>query len=738
MNNAKWIESPSLETIPCFKKKIILKNEVKKATLKITSMGFYRVMFNKKMITDNVFMPGWTSYLNRVQYQEYDVTLFLKKDTTMDILLSFGWGAAKKMAWPSKEYPYFKPSLIFSLKINYVDGGQEIINSDENIDVYTSYISQSSIYDGEIQNKNKRSKYLGKSILTKINSKIVKQEGEDIVEGEHIIPRRMFRTPKGEIVIDFGQNFTGYINVKIKGKRNEKITFIPAEVLDKDGNFYNENYRSAKSLFSYTLSGKDDDFKPLFSFQGLRYIKLLEYPENITIDAFRGILVHSRLKRVGNFICGNNKINQLYHNIVYGQLSNFLDIPTDCPQRDERLGWLGDAQVFIKTATLNFDVHKFFIKWLHDMKLDQHEDGGVEGVIPIVPTCPIQVSSGWGDAATICPWVIYETYNDKKLLKDLYPMMKKWVDYIGTQCDKPYIFEREPQYGDWLALDATYGSYVGSTSFGLIGTAFYAYSIELLIKAGKVLNIDISSYEELYKKVKDAYQNEFIENGLPKGHKASLNSSLPKTPYTQTGIALTLHFNLCKEEDKEKLVAALVDLIKENDFRMTTGFLGTPYILHALSDNKRVKEAYDLLFQEKNPSWLFSVNNGATTMWEHYDGINEFKEFWSKDMNSFNHYAYGSVYDWIFKNAVGITLVKPNYQEIYIKPLIDKRLGFVDASYKDIRVKWYFNDSALIYEIEIPKGVKGKIELINSKVYELKEGKYTFSVNYGIEEYELS
>ena len=241
-------------------------------------------------------------------------------------------------------------------------------------------------------------------------------------------------------------------------------------------------------------------------------------------------------------------------------------------------------------------------------------------------------------------------------------------------------------------------------------------------------------YEILYQNIKKAYQDEFIENGLPKGHKAILNSSLPKTPYTQTGIALTLYFSLYKEEDKEKLVNALVDLIKENDGRMTTGFLGTPYILHALSDNSKAKEAYDLLFQEKNPSWLFSVNNGATTMWEHYDGINENKEFWSKDMNSFNHYAYGAVYDWIFANAVGIKLLKPQFKEILIKPIIDERLGFIDASYKtkngSIKVKWYFNDSSLIYEIDIPKGVRANIELIDNRKYLINEGKYTFSCSY--------
>ena len=732
MNRARWIKSPEISTIPCFRKNLSLRGEINKAILKITSMGYYRVFIDEKDITSNLFMPGWTSYKNRVQFQEYDITHLLSATSKLDILLAEGWGGSKKIAWPSEEYPYFHPSLIFVLDIFYKNGENEVIISDKNIDVYSSFIMSSSIYDGEVQDTTKECFYVGKAIETNVDSKIVPQEGENIVEGEHIFPRSMFKTPKGELLIDFGQNFTGYINVKIKGKKGEKISFIPGEVLDKDNNFYNENYRAAKSLFSYVLSGNDDDFKPLFSFQGLRYIKLLDYPSDINIDNFEGILVHSDIERRGHFICGNSKINQLYHNVIYGQLSNYLDVPTDCPQRDERLGWLGDAQVFVRTAALNFDVHKFFYKWLHDMILDQHQDGGLEGVIPCVPTCPIQVSAGWGDAGVICPWEIYLAYKDEKLLNDCFPMMKKWVDYVTSQCQKPYIFEREPQYGDWLALDAPYGSYVGSTSFGLVGTAFYAYSVELLIKAGRVLNKDIKEYEILYQNIKNAYQNEYLENGLPKGHKAKLNSSLGKTPYTQTGIALTLHFNLCKEEDKEKLVNALVELINENDDRMTTGFLGTPYLLHALSDNKKIKEAYDLLFQEKNPSWLFSVNHGATTMWEHYDGINENGDFWSKDMNSFNHYAFGAVYDWIFKNAVGITMLKPGYEEIYIKPLIDKRLSFVEGSYlvngEKIEVKWYFNDDALIYEIEIPHDVKAHVELEDGRKYVLLNGKYTFSV----------
>lgn len=731
---AKWIRSTKCETIPCFRKELNLKSKIVKANLKITSMGYYRVLIDGKMITNNLFMPGWTSYLNRVQYQEYDVTKLINNNSRLDILLAEGWGGARVIAWPSKEYPYFYPSLIFSLEIIDEYGRKKTIVSDENLDVYTSHILESSIYNGEIQDINREIKYVGKAEVTTIDSKLVRQEGEDIVEDEFIYPQELILTPKGELVVDFGQNFTGYINIKISGKKGEKISFIPAEVLDKDGNFYNENYRSAKSLFSYTLSGENDEFKPLFSFQGLRYIKLLEHPENIDINNFCGIMVHSKLERTGDFVCGNEKINQLYHNIIYGQLSNYLDIPTDCPQRDERLGWLGDAQVFIRTAAINFNVHKFFTKWLHDMILDQHEDGGLEGVIPIVPYSHIQVSAGWGDAGVICPYEIYLVYKDIKLLRECFPMMKKWVDYIGTQCDKPYIFERDPQHGDWLALDASYGSYIGSTSFGLIGTAFYAYSTQLLIKSGEILGYDINEYKKLYNNIKMAYQREFFENGLPKGHKAKLNSSLPKTPYTQTGIALSLYFNLCDEKDKEKLVQALVELINENDGRMTTGFLGTPYILHALSDNGRAKEAYDLLFQEKNPSWLFSVNHGATTMWEHYDCVNEEGEFWSKDMNSFNHYAYGAVYDWLFANAVGIKLIKPKYEEISIKPLIDCRLGFVQGSYRTenglLMVKWYFNKNTLIYEIQIPLKVKANVELIDGRKFVLREGSYRFSCYY--------
>jgi len=377
-------------------------------------------------------------------------------------------------------------------------------------------------------------------------------------------------------------------------------------------------------------------------------------------------------------------------------------------------------------------VEKFFAKWLHDMALDQYKDGALEGIAPIVPVTRTLFATGWGDACTICPWEMYRAYGNKQILKDAFPMMKKWVGYILSQCtNKPYIWDNGDHYGDWLALDAPIGAAVGSTSIPLIATAFFAHSTEIIVESGKAIGEDVSYYEELYKNIKNAYQKEFLEDGMPKGKKVMLNSQDDRSPYSQTGIILTLHFNLCEEKDREKLTKALLELIHENGDVMTTGFLGTPYILRTLCEQGEYQTAYNLLFQEKNPSWLYSVNKGATTIWEHWDGVNDDGDFWNPCMNSFNHYAYGSVYDWIFENAVGIHVLKPKYEEILVKPIIDERLGFVEGSYESsfgkICVNWYLNDNAVNYTIEIPKGITAHIELENGLKTTVEEGIWYFS-----------
>lgn len=733
-NNAAWISAPEgAQTCPLFKKQICLRGTVKKAELRATAMGMYRFFIDGKDVTDALFMPGWTDYVKRVQVQTYDVTRFFaccKEYAELSLLLGNGWASAE--IFVGVVHPYIpRAAAIAELTLTYADGKKERFGTDKSWETWTNRCVYSELYMGETQDATLEPQRIGYAQETHVKAKLVPDEGEPVVEGEIVYPRALITTPNGERVIDFGQNLAGYVRVKCRGPRGGKISFVPAEILDKDGNFYNGNYRNAANRCTYTLSGGEDEFKPVFSFQGFRYIRIDEYfSEDIDLSCFNAIAVHSDIKRTGRFVCGNEKINQLYSNIIWGQRSNYIDVPTDCPQRDERLGWTGDAQVFCRTAAINFDVHKFFRKWLHDLILDQHKNGGVESVIPIVKGIPFYPASGWSDAVTICPWEIYLAYGDKQLLSECYPAMCKWIEYIKNEENGSYIWNAGFHFGDWLATDAPYGSFSGATDTSLIDTAFYAYSLSIVINAGNVLGKDTSGYRALREKVVEAFRRKFIENGLPKGKPAVCCSSEQSTCYTQTALSLILYFGLGEEKDRKRQTDALVELIEQNGMRMTTGFLGTPYILHSLSENGRDDIAYSLLLQEKAPSWLFSVNMGATTMWEHWDGINEKGEVWNKDMNSFNHYAYGAVFDWIFGKAVGIQPLLPAYERVRICPHPDARLHFTDMAfdtrYGTLRAKWTFLPDGIRYEYEIPEGACAEIILPDGKKYEVSKGNYVF------------
>ena len=515
-----------------------------------------------------------------------------------------------------------------------------------------------------------------------------------------------------------------------------------AEVLDRDGNFYTANYRSAKNENVYVCSGGDDIFKPSYTFQGFRYICLTEFPyDTVNPDDLRAIVVHSEMTRTGRFLCGNEKINQLYHNIVWGQKSNYLDIPTDCPQRDERLGWTGDTQVFCRTGAINYNVEKFFRKWMGDVALEQSPEGIVKGVVPAaLKHGDTRTSAAWGDVACVVPWEIYLAYGNKADLKRNLPVMKKWVDFLHSAGPAEYLWLGGMHYGDWLAMDAGEDSYVGATSNDLIASAFFAYSTSLLVRAGEALGMDMTEYRTLYGKVRAAFRDYFLENGMPKDEfpytEIRVNEHAPvdtvRKGVTQTALTLILHFDLCEESERPALAAKLVELIRANGNRMTTGFVGTPYLLHALSENGYTDVAYTLLMQEQNPSWLYSVCHGATTMWEHWNSLKEDGSFWSTDMNSFNHYAYGAVFDWIFGVACGIKPCAdaPGYEKILIAPHPDRSLGFADASidtkHGTVRVHWYYKEDRVAYEIEIPAGTTAVLTLPNRSPLTLVAGTYLF------------
>lgn len=703
------------EICPTFFKEIKTESAVKNAVLSVTAIGVYEAHIDGVRVGEFFLAPGCTEYKTRLQYQNYDVTELLKENSTLEITVGKGWhrGRISKDRTDINTMPV---AVIATLEIDLADGQTIEINTDSSWRVKKSNILFSDIYDGEIFDSTfVPDAPVPVKVLDELSKdRIIPQEGEYITEHAHIHPKELIITPKGERVIDFGQNFAGFLHIKVKAKRGTEINISFAEILDSDGNFYNENYRSAKCTYKFICSGNKDDYKPHFTFYGFRYIRLDSYPETVNLSDFEGIAVYSELKRTGYINTLNPKINKLVENTVWSQRANFIDVPTDCPQRDERMGWTGDAQVFVKTACFNYNVKKFFEKWVHDLTASVGEDCGVPMIVPNFWGGTMK-STAWGDAATVVPWTIYMMYGDKTVLKDNFATMRGWVDYMTNTTIEPnlWIVEEEQKqkqhFSDWLGLDAPYGSYRGSSDENLIASAFYAYSTAIVVKAGKVIGEDVSKYETLYENIVSAYKAKFTELK------------------TQTEHVLTLFMGLT--DNKKAVADSLVKLIRDNGNKLTTGFVGTPYLLHALSENGYSDVAYDLLLQEDFPSWLYEVNHGATTIWEHWDGIRDDGTIWSKDMNSYNHYAYGSVLDWIYTVAAGIKTSeeKAAFRSIEIAPHPDKRLGALDVKFRSIRglviSKWTYEGDTVRYDISTPSNAH---IIIGQNHYDVKPGSYVF------------
>ena len=710
LNNSKWISYPTKEdyTCPVFKKEFNISKEIKRATLKITSLGCYYAELNDERIGDFILAPGWT-YYKRAQMQAYDITSMIKNKNEIRATLSSGWFNGRINIRTRKDLPDAYPALICEIEIIYKDNTKEYIYSDESWETSLSKITFSDIYDGESYDATYKESFAPVKIQDYSEFKIVSQQGETIKEQEIIYPKSIFKTPRGETVIDFGQNMTGYFEISLDANWGDRVSLSVAEVLDKDGNFYKENYRSAKAKFDYICKAGHQVYKPKLCFWGFRYIRVDEFPCEITKNNIKAIVLHSELKRTGYLSSSSPLLNKLFSNIIWGQKGNFLDVPTDCPQRDERLGWTGDAQVFIRTASYNYDVEKFFDKWLEDLRLEQKREGRIPFCIPQVHDRPGSSTAVWSDASTICPWQIYLTYANKKILARQFKSMCDYIEEIGRITKEKYLWYGCWHFGDWLGLDAPAGSYKGSSNPDIIATIFYAHSTNLVIKAGKVLGKNVSKYENLYNKIIETGRKKFTEFN------------------TQTECVLALYFDFA--QDKKAVADKLASMIIENGKRLKTGFVGTPYLLHALSENGYTELAYDLLLQEEFPSWLYSVKQGATTIWEHWDGMNDKGEFWSKDMNSFNHYAFGSVADWVYGVACGIQTVedKPGFEEVVIAPKPTKKLKWLGAKIETrkgtVSSAWFKEGDSFRYEITTPS--KATI-IIDGKEYRVEKGSYVF------------
>ena len=734
---ANWVEPGFIEdTInrptPLFRKEFKAGKKIQSATAYITAHGMYEGFINGRRIGDCYLTPGWTSYKKRLQYQTYDVTDLLDQGgNTIAMGLGSGWYRGH-LAWGGNKNVWGKDiALLFQLDIVYTDGSKELVVSDGSWKTTTGSITYSEIYNGEIIDARKQrtgwrtsgyddSNWSGVVVKDYDKANLIATENEPVRKHDTFAPVKIFTTPKGEKVIDFGQNLVGWVMLKAKGKAGDTIRISHAEVLDKDGNFYTENLRAAKAQAVYVLRGEgDESFEPHFTFFGFRYIKIEGYPGEIKPENFTAVALYSDMQPTGSFTCSDSLINRLQHNIQWGQKGNFLDVPTDCPQRDERLGWTGDAQVFSRTASFNMNVNNFFAKWLKDVAADQDAHGMVPFVIPNVLGPNAGGSTGWADVCTIIPWNMYLAFGDKRILEQQYNSMKAWVDYMKSK-SKNNLWNTGFHFGDWLfyrPFDDNDGRSAVTDKY-LIAQCFYAYSTQLLINVAKVLakNDDVSMYSDLLASIKQAFLKEYV---TPNGRLVS---------NTQTAYVLALNFDMLPESQRVEAAQRLADNVKSYGNHLTTGFLGTPYLCHVLTRFGYTDVAYQLLFQQTYPSWLYPVKMGATTIWERWDGIKPDSTFQTPSMNSFNHYSYGAIGDWMYRVIAGIDTYEDGagYKHIKIQPHLTDRLTYADARlrtyYGSIRSHWKRDDGRLEMDVEVPANTRATVFIPASSIDSIKEG----------------
>jgi alpha-L-rhamnosidase len=733
---AQWIKSTNPAdsadgASPLFRTAFVLNKPVKSARLYITSHGIYEAYLNGNRIGTDYFTPGWTSYSTRLQYQIYDVKpLLVTGSNATGAMVGDGWYRGHLDKWKNI---YGKDlGLLYQLEVTFTDGTKTTVTSDGNWKTADGAIRSSSFYNGEVYDTRlERAGWdLGQydagkwqpvavSNDTKIN--LIAPESPAIKKHEIFHPLKVIITPQKDTVIDFGQNLVGWVVLKLKGKAGEVIKLNHAEVLDKSNNFYTLNLRHAKCENEYIIRDeKERVYEPHFTYQGFRYVRISGLHGKLDTANIYAVALYSDLKNTGNLVTSNPLLNQLQHNIQWGQKGNFVDVPTDCPQRDERLGWTGDAQAFSLTAAYNMNVAGFFDKWLKDLKTDQRDDGAIPWVIPnMMPKTSAGVA-GWSDVSTIVPWNMYLVYGDKHLLAQQYESMKAWVGYIQKTSIND-LWNTGFQFGDWCFYSPTPTDDSGKaavTDKTLIAEAFYANSTQILINTAKVLgrDDDVEKYTELLKKIKKAFLKEYV---TPNGRTVSS---------TQTAYLLTLQFDLLPEDQRQQLAERLVQNIKDYGNHLTTGFLGTPFLCHILTRFGYDDMAYTLLLQDTYPSWLYPVKKGATTIWERWDGIKADGEMQSPSMNSFNHYSYGAIGDWMYRVMAGINTdqKETGYKKIIIAPHPGGNLTMVNANletvYGHVNSEWQINSNIMNMTVTIPANSTAEVVLPKAAQTDVTEG----------------
>ena len=703
-------------------------DSVVEATIRATALGVYELRVNGRPAGDQVMAPGWTNYDKRLLFQTCDVTSLLRPGVNRLVgHVGPGWYKGV-LAWGIRRRNRFgdRVALSLELRLRFADGRERRILTDADWTSRPSPVRSSGIYSGEVWDARLEQGGSGPGLSRRYQSRGVKvlpppaavpipQDGPLIRRQEVLPVREVLTDPSGRTVLDFGRLLTGRVRFRVTGCRGDRAVLRHAEVLDRHGGFYTKNLRRARQKITYILKGGDKErYEPCFTFQGFRYIQLSKWPGPVNPEDFEAVVIHSDLRATGTFRCSNELLNRLHENIRWSMKGNFLDIPTDCPQRDERLGWTGDAQAFIGTAVYLADVGPFFRKWLRDLASEQRDDGGVPHVIPDVISNPgrggrppgrnpFHSSAGWSDAAVICPWELYMAYGDLSILEENYPAASAWVDYVEKRAGSNRIWNGDFQYGDWLALDEKPGAVFSATPTDLVATAFFARSAELTARMAGLLGRkdDSRRYRQLHESISAAFRSHYLDAG---GH---------LTARTQSAQVITLAFGLVRGEARDVVASDLVELIESAGRQLTTGFLATVYLLGVLDDIGRPDLAWALLVRTEYPSWLYPITLGATTVWERWDGIRPDGRFSSWTMNSFNHYAYGAVGRDLYAMVAGIRPAEAGYRRIILRPRPGGGLSFAEASLETrhglIRSAWKISDGEMHLSVTVPEGTTAAV-----------------------------
>ncbi|MFJ1646725.1 alpha-L-rhamnosidase [Streptomyces sp. NPDC088258] len=676
---------------------------VARARLYATALGLYEAHLNGRRVGEDRLAPGWTDYRKRVQYQTYDVTaLLVPGANALGVTLAAGWYAGSVGMFGPHQYGE-RPAMLAQLEITYTDGTTQRIVSDGDWRAGGSPVTDADLLMGEVYDARLETAgwtragydatgWTAAEPVPPANIALVAAvDGPSRVETELAVEKITEPKP-GVFVLDLGQNMVGTVRLKVTGAAGTTVRLRHAEVLNPDGTVYTTNLRTARATDTYTLKGGGEEtYEPRFTFHGFRYVEVTGYPGRPPRDAVVGRVIHTSAPFTMDFRTNVPMLNQLHSNIVWGQRGNFLSVPTDTPARDERLGWTGDINVFAPTAAYTMESARFLTKWLWDLRDGQTSDGAFPHVAPDVGAVG-GGAAGWGDAGVTVPWALYRAYGDTRVLEDAWASMLKWLDYLERHSSG--FLRPADGFGDWLNIQ-------DETPKDVIGTAYFAHSADLVARIAEVLGKDPAPYRTLFGRVRDAFRAAYVSpGGRIKGD-------------TQTGYVLALSMDLLSAADRTPAADRLVELIEAKDWHLSTGFLGTPRLLPVLTETGHTDVAYRLLLQRTFPSWGYQIDRGATTMWERWDSITPDGGFQDAGMNSFNHYAYGSVGEWMYANIAGIAPSGPGFREITVRPRpgggVTRAEGRFDSIHGPVSTRWQTDAKGFRLTVSLPANTTAEV-----------------------------